>query len=32
MPKEVAAALKKTGHWKDDYASKAAMPVAGETQ
>jgi hypothetical protein len=28
MPKEVAAALKKTGHWKDDYG-KAAMPVAG---
>jgi hypothetical protein len=31
-PKEVAAALKKTGHWKDDYASRAAMPVAGGTQ
>src|ERR1700738_733373 len=28
MPKEVADALKKTGHWKDDYG-KAAMPVAG---
>jgi hypothetical protein len=28
MPKEVAAALKKTGPWKDDYG-KAAMPVAG---
>jgi cytochrome c-type biogenesis protein CcmE len=28
MPKEVAAALKKTGHWKDEYG-KAAMPVAG---
>jgi cytochrome c-type biogenesis protein CcmE len=26
MPKEVADALKKTGHWKDDYG-KAAMPV-----
>ena len=29
MPKEVADALKKTGHWKDDYAKKAAVPVAG---
>lgn len=28
MPKEVAAALKKTGHWKDDYG-KAAMPAGG---
>jgi len=28
MPKEVAAALKKTGHWKDDNA-RAATPVAG---
>ena len=28
MPKEVADALKKTGHWKDDYGN-AAMPVAG---
>ena len=25
MPREVAAALKKTGHWKDDYG-KAATP------
>ncbi len=24
MPKEVADALKKQGHWKDDYAAKAA--------
>jgi cytochrome c-type biogenesis protein CcmE len=24
MPPEVAAALKKQGHWKDDYANKAA--------
>jgi cytochrome c-type biogenesis protein CcmE len=30
MPKEVADALKKSGHWKDDYAQRAAMPV-GET-
>jgi cytochrome c-type biogenesis protein CcmE len=27
MPKEVADALKKSGHWKDDYAQRAAMPV-----
>ena len=29
MPKEVAAALKKSGHWQDDYAKKATVPVAG---
>jgi len=29
MPKEVADVLKKSGHWKDDYAQRAAMPVAG---
>jgi cytochrome c-type biogenesis protein CcmE len=29
MPKEVADALKKAGHWKDDYAQRAAMPVTG---
>ena len=29
MPKEVADALKKSGHWKDDYAQRAATPVAG---
>jgi cytochrome c-type biogenesis protein CcmE len=29
MPKEVADALKKSGHWKDDYAQRAAKPVAG---
>ena len=30
MPKEVADALKKQGHWKDDYAAKAgaAAPQA----
>ena len=27
MPKEVADVLKKSGHWKDDYAQRAAMPV-----
>jgi cytochrome c-type biogenesis protein CcmE len=29
MPKEVADALKKSGHWKDDYAQRAALPVVG---
>ena len=29
MPKEVADALKKSGHWKDDYSQRAAMPVTG---
>jgi cytochrome c-type biogenesis protein CcmE len=29
MPKEVADALKKSGHWQDDYAQRAAMPVGG---
>ena len=29
MPKEVAAALKKSGHWQDDYAQRAARPGAG---
>ena len=29
MPKEVADALKKSGHWKDDYAQRAALPIAG---
>jgi cytochrome c-type biogenesis protein CcmE len=28
MPKEVAEALKKTGHWQDNYDKKAALPVA----
>jgi cytochrome c-type biogenesis protein CcmE len=32
MPKEVADALKKSGHWKDDYAQRAAMPVGGDTK
>jgi cytochrome c-type biogenesis protein CcmE len=26
MPKEVADALKRTGHWKDDYARGGAVP------
>jgi cytochrome c-type biogenesis protein CcmE len=29
MPKEVADALKKSGHWKDDYGPRAAMPAGG---
>jgi cytochrome c-type biogenesis protein CcmE len=29
MPKEVVDALKKSGHWKDDYAQRAALPVGG---
>ena len=29
MPKEVVDALKKSGHWKDDYAQRAAMPIDG---
>ena len=29
MPKEVADALKKSGHWKDDYPQRAATPIGG---
>jgi cytochrome c-type biogenesis protein CcmE len=29
MPKEVVDALKKSGHWKDDYTERAALPVSG---
>jgi cytochrome c-type biogenesis protein CcmE len=29
MPKEVVDALKKSGHWKDDYTERAALPVTG---
>jgi cytochrome c-type biogenesis protein CcmE len=29
MPKEVVDALKKSGHWKDEYAQRAALPVSG---
>ena len=29
MPKEVADALKKSGHWKDDYVAGSDLPVAG---
>jgi cytochrome c-type biogenesis protein CcmE len=30
MPKEVADALKKSGHWKDDYASRPAAVGASK--
>ena len=30
MPKDVADALKKSGHWKDDYAQRGARPAGGE--
>jgi cytochrome c-type biogenesis protein CcmE len=29
MPKEVADALKKSGHWKDAYPQRTALPAAG---
>jgi cytochrome c-type biogenesis protein CcmE len=29
MPKEVVEALKKSGHWKDEYEQRAALPEAG---
>ena len=29
MPKEVADALKKSGHWKDAYGQRAAVPARG---
>lgn len=32
MPKEVADALKKQGHWKDDYDKKAGASPAGRAQ
>ena len=32
MPKEVADALKKQGHWKDDYERKIGAAPAGTTQ
>jgi cytochrome c-type biogenesis protein CcmE len=32
MPKEVADALKKSGHWKDDYAQRAALPITGASK
>ena len=32
MPKEVVDALKKSGHWKDDYQQRAALPASGATR
>jgi cytochrome c-type biogenesis protein CcmE len=36
MPREVADALKKQGHWKDDYGAKpsasTAQPVQGASK
>ena len=32
MPKDVADALKKQGHWKDDYGEKAGAAPAKDTQ
>jgi cytochrome c-type biogenesis protein CcmE len=32
MPKEVVDALKKSGHWKDEYEQRAALPVSGATR
>jgi cytochrome c-type biogenesis protein CcmE len=29
MPKEVVDALKKSGHWKDEYAERASLPDTG---
>jgi cytochrome c-type biogenesis protein CcmE len=31
MPKEVADALKKQGHWKDDYGQRASAPAAANS-
>ena len=31
MPKDVADALKKQGHWKDDYGNKAGYIAGGES-
>ncbi|MGE5366233.1 MAG: cytochrome c maturation protein CcmE [Betaproteobacteria bacterium] len=30
MPKEVADALKRAGHWKDDYGRQAGTPAGGK--
>jgi cytochrome c-type biogenesis protein CcmE len=32
MPREVADALKKQGHWKDDYAKKSGVLLPEKTQ
>ena len=32
MPKEVAEALKRSGHWTDDYGPRAVMPGGGASK
>ena len=32
MPKEVADALRKSGHWKDSYGQRAATPAGASSQ
>jgi cytochrome c-type biogenesis protein CcmE len=32
MPKEVADALKKEGHWKDDYGQQVSSDPKGKVQ
>ncbi len=32
MPKEVADALKKSGHWKDDYGRRDTTPAGGNSR
>jgi cytochrome c-type biogenesis protein CcmE len=32
MPKEVADALRKSGHWKDNYGQRAATPAGAKSQ
>ena len=32
MPKEVVDALKKSGHWKDEYAERASLPAKGASK
>jgi cytochrome c-type biogenesis protein CcmE len=32
MPKEVADALKRSGHWRDDYGPQAVMPGGGASK
>jgi cytochrome c-type biogenesis protein CcmE len=29
MPKEVVDALKRSGHWKDEYEQRASLPNTG---
>jgi cytochrome c-type biogenesis protein CcmE len=32
MPKEVADALKRSGHWKEEYGQKVGAAPQGQTQ